>query len=339
MIDHLKTLMDGLDLLAKVQQQHPETPVVLITGHGQHDLAIRALRSGAYDYILKPIDRDDFMVSLERALQTRQFRRQIQEQQRALERYAFSLERLVEQRTGELMASNAAKDAMLSMVTHELASPLTALKGMIQLFNRHLQRATGMEQLRQDVMKVEHPLQRMERLIHDLQDAFHIQMNHLALHRTHCDLVELCRSVLDEYLVGTGVAPTLEVLDDHLQAWVDRERISQVLLNVLSNARKYSPEGSAITVTLQRRGAQISISVRDQGPGIPTEQLSHICEQFYRVPGIEVRSGISAGLGLGLYIARIIVEQHGGYIEVQSEPGEGSTFSIALPLEAEGNEH
>jgi signal transduction histidine kinase len=331
--------MDGLDLLAKVQQQHPETPVVLITGHGQHDLAIRALRSGAYDYILKPIDRDDFMVSLERALQTRQFRRQIQEQQRALERYAFSLERLVEQRTGELMASNAAKDAMLSMVTHELASPLTALKGMIQVFNRHLQRATGMEQLRQDVMKVEHPLQRMERLIHDLQDAFHIQMNHLALHRTHCDLVELCRSVLDEYLVGTGVAPTLEVLDDHLQAWVDRERISQVLLNVLSNARKYSPEGSAITVTLQRRGAQISISVRDQGPGIPTEQLSHICEQFYRVPGIEVRSGISAGLGLGLYIARIIVEQHGGYIEVQSEPGEGSTFSIALPLEAEGNEH
>src|SRR5437660_3794701 len=150
--------MDGLDLLAKVQEQHPETPVVLITGHGEHDLAIRALRSGAYDYILKPIDRDDFMVSLERALQTRQFRRQIQEQQRALEWYAFSLERLVEQRTGELMASNAAKDAMLSMVTHELASPLAALKGMIQLFNRHLQRVNGIEQLRQDVMMVEHPL-------------------------------------------------------------------------------------------------------------------------------------------------------------------------------------
>ncbi len=331
--------MDGLDLLAKVQEQHPETPVVLITAHGEHDLAIRALRSGAYDYILKPVDRDDFMVSLERALQTRQLRRQIQEQQRALERYAFSLERLVEQRTGELMASNAAKDAMLSMVTHELASPLTALKGMIQVFNRHLQRANGMQQLRQDVIKVEHPLHLMERLIHDLQDAFHLQMSHLALHRTPCNLVELCRSVLDEYLVGTGVAPTLEVLDDHLQAWVDRERISQVLLNVLSNARKYSPEGSAITVTLQRRGAQISISVRDQGPGIPAEQLPHICEQFYRVPGIEVQAGTSAGLGLGLYIARIIVEQHGGRIEVQSEPGDGSTFSMVLPLEAERNEH
>jgi len=266
-------------------------------------------------------------------------RRQIQEQQRALERYAFSLERLVEQRTGELMASNAAKDAMLSMVTHELASPLTALKGMIQVFNRHLQRASGMQQLRQDVIKVEHPLQLMERLIHDLQDAFHLQMSHLALYRTPCNLVELCRSVLDEYLVGTGVAPTLEVLDDHLQAWVDRERISQVLLNVLSNARKYSPEGSAITVTLQQRGTQIIISVRDQGPGIPAEQLTHICEQFYRVPGIEVQAGTSAGLGLGLYIARIIVEQHGGRIEVQSEPGDGSTFSMVLPLEAEGNEH
>ncbi|OLD63877.1 MAG: hypothetical protein AUF65_01030 [Chloroflexi bacterium 13_1_20CM_50_12] len=331
--------MDGLDLLAKVQQQHPETPVVLITGHGEHDLAIRALRSGAYDYILKPIDRDDFMASLERALQTRQLRRQIQEQQRALEWYAFSLERLVEQRTEELMASNAAKDAMLNMVTHELASPLTALKGMIQLLNRHLQCANGMEQLRQEMMKVEHPLQRMERLICDLQDAFQAQMNRLALHRTHCDLVELCKSVLDEYLVGTGVAPTLEIRNTHLQAQVDRERISQVLLNLLSNARKYSPEGSAITVMLQRRGAQIIISVRDQGPGIPAEQLPHICEQFYRVPGIEVQAGASTGLGLGLFIAQIIVEQHGGRIEVQSEQGDGSTFSMVLPLEAGCNEH
>src|SRR5579859_4443126 len=114
--------MDGLDLLATVQKKHPETPVLLITGHGEHEIAIRALRGGAYDYLLKPIDRDDFMASLQRALQTRQLRRQVEEQQRALERYAFSLERLVEQRTAELVESNEAKDAMLSMLADELTS-------------------------------------------------------------------------------------------------------------------------------------------------------------------------------------------------------------------------
>ena|SRR5579864_5361562 len=83
--------MDGLTLLGKIAKLYPETPVLLITGHGEHDLAIQALRGGAYDYILKPIDRDDFSASLHRALHTRQLRRQIQVQQRALEWYALSL--------------------------------------------------------------------------------------------------------------------------------------------------------------------------------------------------------------------------------------------------------
>jgi len=329
--------MDGLDFLATVQKQHPETPVVLMTGHGEHALAIRALRGGAYDYLLKPIDRDDFMASLQRALQTRQFRRQIEEQQRALERYALSLQRLVEQRTAELRASNAAKDAMLSMIAHELTSALTGVKGMMGVSNLQRPSSNGMEQVRQGV--VESPLQRLERLIHDLQDASFIQTNRLALHCTRSDLVELCRSVLDAYLAGTGGALVFEILDNHLQAVVDPVRISQALLNLLANARKYSPEGSPISVTLQRRGRESIISVRDQGPGIPEEQLPHIGEPFYRVPGSGVLSGASAGLGLGLYLARTMVEQHGGRLEVQSQPGNGSTFSMVLSLEAACAEH
>ena len=103
-------------------------------------LRIRALRGGAYDYILKPIDRDDFLASLQRALHTRQLRQQIQVQQHALERYALSLEHQVEERTRELVAANAAKDALLSLVAHELASSLTGLKGLTQLVDRQLQR-------------------------------------------------------------------------------------------------------------------------------------------------------------------------------------------------------
>src|SRR6266851_2924860 len=278
--------MDGLDLLAKVQEHHPETPVVLITGHGDHELAIQALRGGAYDYLLKPIDRDDFIAALSRALHTRQLRRQVEVQQRALERHALSLEQQVEHLAHELVASNAANDAMLSIVTHQLAPPLMSLRGITQSFNVQLQRADGLEKVRQDLVKVERDLRRMEGLHQDFQDASLIRTNRLSLHCTSSNLAELCRSVGDAYLASTGVTPTFEADDDHLQAELDPGRISQALLNLLSNAYKYSPEGTPITVTLQRSGGEAIISVHDQGPGIAAEQLPRIWEQFYRVPGI-----------------------------------------------------
>jgi DNA-binding NtrC family response regulator len=110
--------MDGLVLLAKIQALRPETPTLLITGHGEHQLAIQALRGGAYDYIQKPIDRDELVASLHRALQTRRLRRQVKELLLSLELHALSLERLVQQRTHELLTANAAKDTFLSIASH-----------------------------------------------------------------------------------------------------------------------------------------------------------------------------------------------------------------------------
>jgi signal transduction histidine kinase len=152
------------------------------------------------------------------------------------------------------------------------------------------------------------------------------------LHRSACDLIELCRQVLTEFSAGVEEAPAFEVFDEPLEADVDPERISQVLLNVLSNARKYSPKGASITVLARRAGEEAVIAVRDQGVGIPVEQLSHLTEPFYRVPGIEAQTNSGGGLGLGLYLARTILEQHGGRLEVYSQQAQGSTFSIVLPL-------
>jgi len=324
--------MDGLVLLAKIQELRPDTPTLLITGHGEHDLAVQALRGGAYDFIQKPIDRDYLVAALQRAIHTHQLRHQVLKQQLALELHAKTLERVVQKRTRELVEANAAKDKFLSIASHELKTPLTSLKGMALLLRRQLENPDSTKLVCQGLEDIGRSIYRMEVLVNDLLDTSLIETNMFVLHRKRCDLVELCRRLIKEYTAGAGPDLAFETLGDQVEAEVDVDRISQVIINLLSNARKYSPKGTPITLTLEQAGYECIISVRDMGVGIPAEMQSQIFEPYYRVPGIEVQTGSSTGLGLGLYISRKIVERHGGHIEVQSIPGEGSTFSIALPL-------
>ena len=324
--------MDGLALLAKIQELSPDTPTLLITGHGEHDLAVQALRGGAYDFIQKPIDRDYLIAALQRAIHTHQLRRQVKAQQLTLELHARSLERMVQKRTSELVEANAAKDKFLSIVSHELKTPLTSLKGMIQLLRRQVGRAETVAVVSVGLADMERSIRRMEVLVNDLLDSSLIETNMFVLHRKRCNLVELCRHLIDEYTAGTGPSLTFEIPGDPIEVEVDVNRISQVIINLLSNARKYSPKGSPITMTLQQAGYETMFSVRDMGVGIPEEMLPHIFDQFYRAPSVEVQNGPHVGLGLGLYISRKIVERHGGHIDVQSVPNQGSTFTVVLPM-------
>src|SRR5579859_6737954 len=265
--------MDGLALLAKIRELRPDTPTLLITGHGEHDLAVQALRGGAYDFIQKPIDRDYFVAALQRAIHTHQLRQQVHEQQLALGLHARSLERLVQKRTQELVQANETKDRFLSMAAHELKTPLTSLKGRTQLLQRQVERAEKLDMVNLGLEEMERSISRMEVLVNDLLDASLIETNMFVLHRKRCNLVELCRQLLDEYTAGSGPALVFEVPGEPIEAEVDPDRISQVIINLLSNARKYSPKGYPITVTLQQEGFEAIISVRDMGVGIETEQL------------------------------------------------------------------
>jgi signal transduction histidine kinase len=297
--------MDGLELLAKIHELRPETLTLLITGHGDHDLAIQALRGGAYDYILKPIDRDYFVAALDHAMQTRQLRRQVVEQQLALELHTKSLEHLVQQRTHEFAQANTTKDQIISVVSQELNIPLADLKEMTQVLSQKLEGEDVAEIVSQGLADIEHAIRRTEMLVQELLDTSHIETTMFILHPQRRDLVELCQGVLEEYTARTGSALACECLDAPLEAEVDVDRLRQLLLNLLSNAREHSTKGFPITVTLRQAGNKAVITLGDVGSG--------------------------TALGLDYYVWRNMVEQLGGRLEFQSFPDDRSTCFIMLP--------
>ncbi len=172
----------------------------------------------------------------------------------------------------------------------------------------------------------------MDALVRDLFDCTLIKSNKYVLHPVPCNLVELCQQVMDAYTAGAGLTLTFECKQEIVAVNADRERMSQVLIHLLSNARKYSPPDSSIMVALQQSMNEAIINVCDMGVGIAEEVLPHIFEQFYRGPQAEVQPGIHSSVGLGLYLCQYIIEQHNGRIEVTSSPGKGSMFSVILPI-------
>lgn len=222
------------------------------------------------------------------------------------------------------------KDEFLSIVSHELRTPITSIKGYTQLAKtliRENDLATSEEYLDIALDQID----RMSRLILELLDVSRIETGRLEI---RMDSIPWSTFVCDAvHRHHTGVSNRhfqLNVPVSNKRALGDRDRLEQVLGNLMENAVKYSPDGGEIVITLEDRGDQLVTSVTDRGIGIPTDELGKIFERFHR--GRQVSSTNYGGLGLGLYITRQIVERHGGTISVESREGQGTTFSFSLPV-------
>jgi PAS domain S-box-containing protein len=230
----------------------------------------------------------------------------------------------------ELASLERQKDAFLGVAAHELRTPLTTLKGMIQVTRRRIERM-GTGDVHQFAL-MERAVVRMEHLITDLLDISRIEAGQFVLRLEWCDLAEICRAVCEEQEVISNRSIQMQLPDKPMNILVDSERISQVITNLLSNALKYTEVGTSITLELSYEAEQAIVSIRDQGEGIAPDALPHLFERFYQAPQTTIKSGSKLGLGLGLYICRVIVEQHDGTIGVESVPGKGATFWFSLPL-------
>lgn len=236
------------------------------------------------------------------------------------------------------------KDEFVSAVSHELRTPLTAIKGYTQHLIRRLERRLRKMSMESRNPPLEMPesydlhslnivqsqTEHLERLVSDLLDLSRVQWGRLDLQRSSFHLAD----VLTECVHSTQASAEQHsiLLDIQVQestVLADRSRIGQVVGNLLDNAVKYSPRGGQVTVKLQRLDDDYLVSVSDQGIGVSPEYLDHIFERFYRVRNTASRH--YSGIGLGLYVTKAIVEDHGGLIWFSSNNGLGSTFSFTLP--------
>jgi signal transduction histidine kinase/CHASE3 domain sensor protein len=224
------------------------------------------------------------------------------------------------------------KDEFLSIASHELRTPVTSIKGYTQLAKtliRENDLATSEEYLDVALDQID----RMSRLILELLDVSRIETGRLEIRREPIPWSTFVYDVVHRH--HTAVSERrfqLNVPVSNKRIIGDRDRLEQVLGNLMENAVKYSPDGSEILVSLDERGDELVTSVADRGIGIPTDELGQVFERFHR--GRQVSSTNYGGLGLGLYITKQIVERHGGTIWVESREGQGTTFSFSLPVAA-----
>lgn len=226
------------------------------------------------------------------------------------------------------------KDEFLSAAAHDLRTPLTTMKGRIQLLRRRAERGPlDREETIADLDKIDSALTRMATLISELLDVANLQIGRpLALDRSEVDLVELAGQVIEDYeqMSGRHHIELIAKVSAVRGSW-DATRLERVLANLLSNAVKYSPSGGEVTVTVDAEGDWATLSVADRGIGIPEIDLPYVFDRFRRG---ENAAGKIPGTGIGLAAVRDIVEQHGGRISAENREDGGAVFTIRLPRDA-----
>ena len=319
LLDYRLGQHDGLELLRHARENGSLAPIILLTGQGDLEIDIQAMKAGAADYLVKG---QITAANLERSIRYAIQKRQMDEER-------ISLVRAREART-QAEAANAAKDEFLAMISHELRTPLNALIGWITILRGN---PGNKEIYDRAIDAIERSARAQSKLVNDLLDISRIASGSLWLERNPVPLVSVIEACIDEaYPAANAKSVTLEVKIDQSVGLIsgDQHRLHQVVTNLLQNAVKFTPDGGRVSVRLDRAAERAVITVTDTGQGISPEFLPYVFDRYRQSTSGTNRK---AGLGLGLAISRHIVELHGGTITAESAgEGLGSTFTVVLPM-------
>lgn len=367
--DIVMPTMNGYDLCRAIKSAPAtcNTPVILLTSLSTPSDILRGLEAGADNYCTKPFDSDALVTRVESMLSfcpvdTAVPRREpveisafgmkfriesdrakiltllvssLQDTMQTNAKLEASRSELENQNT-KLAALNSEKNRFIGMASHDLRNPLGVIMGYSEfLLDPNME--FGDAERREMLQTIASTSQFMLRLVEDLLNVAQIESGQLNLERQTLDIVQLVRTnaTLNQML-AQAKKTTIAVHADFpsKQVSVDRAKIEQVLNNLVTNAVKFSPPASMVDVRIGEGGGEITVSVTDRGPGIPESERGKLFQPFQRT-SVKSTAGESS-TGLGLLIARRIVEGHGGRIWVDSEVGHGSTFAFALPAAPTG---
>ena len=235
----------------------------------------------------------------------------------------------LQKETQEQKIAMEKKDEFITIASHELKTPVTSIKGFVQLLKYNFQK-DGNEMAANLLGKVDTQINKLSTLISDLLDVKKIENGQLQYNEEKFDFNELVVEVIEETSRVIARHTIRQKLGETKMVIGDRNKIGQVIINFIDNARKYSPVNSEILITSEIEENNIKFSVEDRGIGIPVGQQMNIFDRFFRVSG--EKENTYSGLGLGLYISSEYIKRHKGTIGVESEEGNGSTFYFTIPI-------
>jgi signal transduction histidine kinase len=340
--------VEGLGVLAQVKALDPDVQVIILTGHATLETAIEALRLEAYEYQFKPVeDMEIFSRLVERAYHHRRLLRENKQLLARLQEVNAHLENEVNKRTRDLRAANESlrnldrlKNDFVSIVSHELRTPLAVITLEAQML------AGGMQFSAEKLQEIYQALlvnaRRLQIQIDDLLDFALIERGELELKFKACSINQIVRDVVDLYSaraaeknlrITLNLPPTVQ-----LSVVADGPRLRSALMHLVDNAIKFTPEHGTVVVSVHSMLfvpdtdiLAVAIAVRDTGIGIPAETQQNLFTAFNQADMSTTRR--FSGMGMGLALAKRIVEAHGGKITFKSDTGQGSLFALWIPVQ------
>ncbi len=318
--------ISGVDLCHELTDRGIKVPLVLLTGSGSENVAVEALKAGAYDYVIKDPDQGylELLPFVVRDVVQRH-------QDRVLRRQA---EDALIAATRKAEKASVAKSEFLAAMSHDLRTPLNAILGFSDILSNQYFGPIS-EKYLEYVEDIQTSGEHLLTLVNEILDLSTIEAGKQSLVKEKLDAQEIiaeCVKIVGEKAYSSGIKLITEASDNLPPLYADRRATKQILLNLLSNAVKFTPTGGKITVSAKASKRNITLKIADTGRGIPAENIPKLTDPFIRVDDDPYLS--EKGWGLGLSITKSLVDLHNGKLDIKSKVGKGTTVTVTFPNSA-----